>query len=197
MQLNWLLETVLCIIVKQFWVESMRSNWRDRINVIESMRSNQIDSIESNQLQKWLPGQILSCLDLNWVQIGPKIAIFVTGNGNYNSLFSKIFKIFNYFCSVVPYFEYFWVIFVNSSPHLFREIFASTEPLYIFKWKCSTHLTLSKFLRYQRLRHSKWRPKPSFTEIASLSKSPVIFANAICWFLKMVSEKKKCDHSKN
>ncbi len=25
--------------------------------------------------QKWLPSHILSCLDLNWVQIGPKIAI--------------------------------------------------------------------------------------------------------------------------
>jgi len=43
------------------------------------------------------------------------MAIFVTGNGNYNSLFSKIFKIFDYFCTVVPYFKYFRVIFVNSS----------------------------------------------------------------------------------
>jgi hypothetical protein len=175
----------------KIWPES--HFWSDRIEL-----SGQILScLDLNWVQIGPKMAILSCLDLNWVQIGPKIAIFVTGNGNYNSLFSKIFKIFNYFCSVVPYFEYFWVIFVNSSPHLFREIFASTEPLYIFKWKCSTHLTLSKFLRYQRLRHSKWRPKPSFTEIASLSKSPVIFANAICWFLKMVSEKKKCDHSKN
>ena len=43
------------------------------------------------------------------------MAIFVTGNGNYNLLFSKIFKIFDYFCTVVPYFKYFRVIFVNSS----------------------------------------------------------------------------------
>ncbi len=54
---------------------------------------------------------IISCLDLNWVQIGPKMAILVTGNGNYNLLFSIIFKIFDYFCTVVPYF---WVILVNS-----------------------------------------------------------------------------------
>ncbi len=43
------------------------------------------------------------------------MAIFVTGNGNYNSLFSKIFEIFDYFRTLVPYFEYFRVIFVNSS----------------------------------------------------------------------------------
>ncbi len=37
------------------------------------------------------------------------------GNGDYNLLFLKIFKIFDYFCIVVLYFEYFRVIFVNSS----------------------------------------------------------------------------------
>ena len=35
---------------------SIRSNRRDRIDVNES-----------NRLQKWICGQILSCLDLNWV----------------------------------------------------------------------------------------------------------------------------------
>jgi len=65
------------------------------------------------------------------------MAIFVTGNGNYNSLFSKIYQIFDYFCTVVPYFEYFWVIFVNSS-FAFSSAFVSrvpqsTEPLYFFR----------------------------------------------------------------
>ena len=49
----------------------------DRIDPIESIRSDRsdrvdpIESIRSNRLQKWIPGQILSCLDLNFVQIGP------------------------------------------------------------------------------------------------------------------------------
>jgi len=34
-------------------------------------RSDRVDPIES--MQKWIPGQILSCLDLNFVQIGPKM----------------------------------------------------------------------------------------------------------------------------
>jgi len=67
------------------------------------------------------------------------MAIFVTGSGNYNSLFSKIFEIFDYFCTVVPYFEYFRVIFVNlsfafSSAFVLR-VSQSTEPLYIFECK--------------------------------------------------------------
>ncbi len=54
----------------------------DRLDRIDSIGSTQsywldwIDSIRSNWLQKWLPGQILGCLDLNWVQIGPKMAFF-------------------------------------------------------------------------------------------------------------------------
>jgi len=67
------------------------------------------------------------------------MAIFVTGNGNYNLLFSKIYKIFDYFRTVVPYFEYFRVIFVNSSfafpSACVSQNFASTEPLYIFECK--------------------------------------------------------------
>jgi len=44
----------------------------DRVDLIESIRS-----IRSSRFDwKWLPGRILSCLDLNWVQIGPKMAIF-------------------------------------------------------------------------------------------------------------------------
>jgi hypothetical protein len=46
----------------------------------QSTRLDWIDSIgstRSNRLQKWLPGQILSCLDLNWVQIGPKMVILL------------------------------------------------------------------------------------------------------------------------
>ena len=67
------------------------------------------------------------------------MAIFVTGNGNYNSLFSKIFEIFDYFRTVVPYFEYFRVIFVNLS-FAFSSAFVSrvpqsTEPLYFFECK--------------------------------------------------------------
>ncbi len=110
-----------------------------------SVRSDQPDRSD----QKWLSGQILSCLDLNWAQIGPKMAIlscldlnwviFVSGNGNYNSLFSKIFEIFDYFRTVVPYFKYFWVIFVNPS-FAFSSAFVlrvpqSTEPLYFFECK--------------------------------------------------------------
>ena len=37
-------------------------NQLDRIDSIESLKSNQIDL---NRLQKWICGQILSCLDLN------------------------------------------------------------------------------------------------------------------------------------
>jgi len=50
-----------------------------------------------------------------------------------------IIVIFEYFCTVVPYFEYFRVIFVNSS-FAFSSAFVSrvpqsTEPLYIFECK--------------------------------------------------------------
>jgi hypothetical protein len=47
-----------------------------RLDRIDSTRSDRLDSIGSNWLQIWLPGWILRCLDLNWVQIGPKMAIF-------------------------------------------------------------------------------------------------------------------------
>jgi len=40
----------------------------DRVDPIESIRSSQFD-------WKWISGQILSCLDLNLVQIGAKMAI--------------------------------------------------------------------------------------------------------------------------
>ncbi len=36
------------------------------VDPIESIRSSKFN-------KKWLPGQILSCLDLNWVQIRPKM----------------------------------------------------------------------------------------------------------------------------
>jgi len=39
------------------------------VNLIKSIQSSQIN-------KKWLPGQILRSLDLNWVQIGPKMANF-------------------------------------------------------------------------------------------------------------------------
>jgi len=52
----------------------------DSIESIQSSRSDRVDPIESIQSSrfhwKWLPGQILSCLDLNLVQIGSKMAIF-------------------------------------------------------------------------------------------------------------------------
>ncbi len=55
--------------------------WSDRLNRIDSIvstRSYQLDRINSiwsrRSDQMWLSGQILSCLDLNWVQIGPKMA---------------------------------------------------------------------------------------------------------------------------
>ena len=65
-------------------IESIRS-WVDPIELILSSRSDRsyrvdpidpIESIRSNRLQKWIPGQILSCLDLNFVQIGPKMVDF-------------------------------------------------------------------------------------------------------------------------
>jgi len=82
---------------------------------------------------------------LNWVQIFYNINFdlknghFCDDNGNYNSLFSKIFEIFDYFRTVVRYFEYFRVIFVNSS-FAFSSAFVSrvpqsTEPLYFFECK--------------------------------------------------------------
>ncbi len=43
----------------------------------ELSQSDQVESIRSSRFDwKWFPGEILSCLDLNWVQIGPKMAIF-------------------------------------------------------------------------------------------------------------------------
>ncbi len=47
--------------------------------LIELTRLNQVGLIEPSRfesiwLQKWLSGQFLSCLNLNWVQIGPKMA---------------------------------------------------------------------------------------------------------------------------
>jgi len=54
---------------------------RDRVDP-RSGRSA-IGSIRSSRFDwKWLPGQILSCLDLNWVQIGPKMAIFGPDRSN-------------------------------------------------------------------------------------------------------------------
>ncbi len=62
-------------------VESVRSSPSNRVNRIESIGSSQsdwgdrIELIGSSRFDwEWLPGRILSCLDLNWVQIGPKMA---------------------------------------------------------------------------------------------------------------------------
>jgi hypothetical protein len=118
----------------------------------ESHRIDPIDLIRNDHC----------CLDLNWVQIGPKMAIFVTGNGNYNSLFSKIFEIFDYFRTVVPYFEYFRVIFVNSSfafssPFVSR-VPQSTEPLYFFKCKFKYEKkTVSSFAKMENPEKKSFR----------------------------------------
>jgi len=45
------------------------TSWFDWVDPIELIPSSWFN-------QKWLPGWILSCLDLNWVQIGQKMAIF-------------------------------------------------------------------------------------------------------------------------
>ncbi len=91
-----------------------------------------------------------------------KMAIFVTGNGNYNSLFSKIFEIFDYFRTVVPYFEYFRVIFVNLS-FAFSSAFVSrvpqsTEPLYIFECKFEYEKkTVSSFAKMENPEKKSFR----------------------------------------
>ena len=74
-------------------IESIRSgrsaigSIRDQVDRVDprSGRSGRsaIGSIRSSRFDwKWLPGQILSCLDLNWVQIGPKMAIFGPDRSN-------------------------------------------------------------------------------------------------------------------
>ncbi len=75
--IGWIISNRLNQINQIKLIKSNRSNQIDQIKSIKSNQSNQIDqikSINSNQLQKWLPGQIFSCLDLNWLQIGPKMA---------------------------------------------------------------------------------------------------------------------------
>ena len=89
------------------FLQSMRSDRLDRID--------RIGSIGSYRLQKWSPGQILSCLDLNFVQIGPKMVDFchfwfksdqkwqkMEGFGIFRGqkiriIFAKIFVIFSRF----------------------------------------------------------------------------------------------------
>ena len=43
----------------------------NNLKFVQKAISDRVDRID----QKWLSGQILSCLDLNLVQIGPKMAI--------------------------------------------------------------------------------------------------------------------------
>jgi hypothetical protein len=68
--------------------------------------------------QKWLPGQILSCLDLNCVKIGPKMTVFVRFGLNLglNNLKFNQEAIFNQIVSVVnsEFNKYLTVVFVNS-----------------------------------------------------------------------------------
>jgi len=62
------------------WIALIRLCWFDCVNLIASIRSRRFDHVDWIKLiwlQKWLPGQILSSLDLNWVQIRPKMADWV------------------------------------------------------------------------------------------------------------------------
>ena len=58
------------------WINLIGSTWLDQLDWINLIGSTQLNQIESNRLQKWICRQILSCLDLNWVQIGPKMALW-------------------------------------------------------------------------------------------------------------------------
>jgi len=55
------------------------------------------------------------------------LRVKIDGDGNHISFLSKIFKIFNYFCTVVSYFI-FVLIFIT-----FLQNFANTEPLFCFE----------------------------------------------------------------
>ncbi len=79
-------------------MQSIRSDRLERIDPIDSIGS----------MQKWIPGQILSCLDLNFVQIGPKMVDFC------------------HFCKIVPPFFDPKTGFFDSKTqtlHTFFEIF--------------------------------------------------------------------------
>ena len=66
------LSSIFCPIWTQFRSKQLYiwpGSWSSQFNGV-----NSIKSIWSNWLQKWLTCWIFSCLDLNWVQIGPIMA---------------------------------------------------------------------------------------------------------------------------
>jgi len=69
---------------------------------------------------------------LNWVQIGPKMAIFI----RYFQKYLEYLIIFVQWFRTSSIFESFlWIQVSHLLPHLFRKIFASTEALFSFGFK--------------------------------------------------------------